>query len=694
MDGFEAPPEEPDEPADKRDLYANLGGAFHRDRRRPRATANISVCFSRTASWPRQGSLREDKNVFSFGYLDALPRRTDAIPRRSQRCPLADARTAHTRPSFAPSSPPSAEISPSAAVSRDASEDDIKKAYRALAQVAHPDKHSSSVLRDAASRSFNTVNEAYEILSDKERRRVYDVYGMAGLNAGLEVGRRHKSLREISEEFERARAKERRAQMEAKLNFHGSYGFSFSAAHLFDERVRHRRALIAARRGLPTASPFLDLHGFDFNSTFDVPTWSEDAVAYVGAQGQMSRGAGAGGLILGLRKTASEHTSWECALVAGSTQSAATFHVQRQLSAHSAGTLAYSYAAAQGGLGLEVGVQRQLFEHSKGHLTWNVGPVGGMTTGVQRAKGKTSWKADVAVGPASTGVAGFIARRLSKKSTFRLGVRLGTTAIDFDVGCARKMNRETSLGLSVSVGIRGVHVKLRFNHSGQRFQFPILIAPRPTAANAAAALAIPFAAVGILKRFVVKPYALRLRVKEQAVLRSKHAAQVAADKAEARAAQELLKAQAAARVAKERERNGLVVECAVFGHFPRRTRPKAGESIVEGFREERDDAEGSQSARDAGTTDTGGDENGDGAKKPPPAPWLDVTVAAQFMVFDSHLDVHAGAHKPSLLGFCDPCPDEKAYLRVRYTYRGVLHEVTVGEDDPLAIPNKAHELPR
>ena len=603
--------------------------------------------------------------------------------------------------SFPP--PPSAEKkqSPSAVVSRDATEDDIKKAYRALAQVAHPDKHSSSVLREAASRSFNTLNEAYEILSDKERRRVYDVYGMAGLNAGLEVGRRHKSLREISEEFERARAKERRAQMEAKLNFRGSYGFSFSAAHLFDERVRHRRALIAARRGLPTGgSPFLDLNGVDFNSVFDVPTWSDDATAYVGAQGQMSRGAGAGGLILGLRKTASEHTSWECALVMGSMQSAATFHVQRQLSARAAGTLAYSYAAAQGGLGLEVGVQRQLSEHSKGHLTWNVGPVGGVSTGAQRAKGKTSWKADVSVGPASSGLAGFVARRLSKRSTFRLGVRLGTTAIDFDVGCVRKMNRETSLGLSVSVGIRGVHLKLRFNHSGQRFQFPILLAPRATVVNASASLAIPFAAVGILKRYVVKPYALKLRVEEQAVLRSKHAAQVAADKAEARAAQELLKAQAAARVAKEREKNGLVVERAVFGHFPRRTRPKAGEPIVEGFREETETAEGTDDARGAGTTGTSGDGDGDGngdgdgETKPAPAPWLDVTVAAQFMVFDSHLDVHAGAHKPSLLGFCDPCPDEKAYLRVRYTYRGVPHEVTVGEDDPLAIPNKAHELPR
>ena len=582
-------------------------------------------------------------------------------------------------------------------MSRDASEDDIKKAYRALAQVAHPDKHSSSVLREAASRSFNTVNEAYEILSDKEKRRVYDVYGMAGVNAGLEVGSRRKTLREISEEFERARAKEARAQMEAKLNFRGSYGFSFSAAHLFDEHVAHRRTLIAARRGLVNQSPFLDLNGVDFNSVFDVPTWSDDTVAYVGAQGQMSRGAGAGGLIVGLRKTASEHTSWECALVAGSMQSAATFHVQRQLSARAAGTLAYSYAAAQGGLGLEVGVQRALSEHSKGHLTWNVGPVGGLTTGAQRAKGKTSWKADFSVGPASTGVAGFIARRLSKKSTFRLGVRLGTTAIDFDVGCTRKMNRETALGMSVSVGIRGVHVKLRFNHSGQRFQFPVMIAPRATPINALATLTIPFAAVGLAKRYVVKPYALKLRSSEQAALRSKHAAQVAADKKEARAAQELLKAQAAARTAKERERNGLVVERAVFGHFPRRARPKADDPIVEGFREE-GEAPLADDARDAGATGTSGDGDGDGdrdgATKPAPAPWLDVTVAAQFMVFDSHLDVHAGAHKPSLLGFCDPCPDEKAYLRVRYTYRGVLHEVTVGEDDPLAIPNKAHELPR
>ena len=125
-------------------------------------------------------------------------------------------------------------------VSRDASADDIKRAYRALAQVAHPDKHFSPASREAASKSFNKLNEAYEILSCADRRRVYDVYGMAGLEAGLEIGHRNKTLAEITDEFERARAKEARKRAEAKLNFRGTYGFSFSAAHLVDADIARR----------------------------------------------------------------------------------------------------------------------------------------------------------------------------------------------------------------------------------------------------------------------------------------------------------------------------------------------------------------------------------------------------------------------------------------------------------------------
>ena len=125
-------------------------------------------------------------------------------------------------------------------MTRGASADDIKRAYRALAQVAHPDKHFSPASREAASKSFNKLNEAYETLSCADRRRVYDVYGMAGLEAGLEIGHRNKTLAEITDEFERARAKEARKRAEAKLNFRGTYGFSFSAAHLVDADIARR----------------------------------------------------------------------------------------------------------------------------------------------------------------------------------------------------------------------------------------------------------------------------------------------------------------------------------------------------------------------------------------------------------------------------------------------------------------------
>jgi len=72
-------------------------------------------------------------------------------------------------------------------VSREASQDDIKRAYRRLAQVFHPDKHTADHQIEAASGAFARLQEAYEVLSDPHKREVYDIYGAEGLAAGLEV---------------------------------------------------------------------------------------------------------------------------------------------------------------------------------------------------------------------------------------------------------------------------------------------------------------------------------------------------------------------------------------------------------------------------------------------------------------------------------------------------------------------------
>jgi len=66
-------------------------------------------------------------------------------------------------------------------VSKGASEKDIKKAYKKLAMKYHPDKNPGDT---AAEANFKEVKEAYEVLTDTEKRRQYDQFGHAAFEGG------------------------------------------------------------------------------------------------------------------------------------------------------------------------------------------------------------------------------------------------------------------------------------------------------------------------------------------------------------------------------------------------------------------------------------------------------------------------------------------------------------------------------
>lgn len=93
-------------------------------------------------------------------------------------------------------------------VERSSTERDVKKAYRRLALKWHPDKNPNN--KEEAERKFKEISEAYDVLSDKKKREVYDRYGKQGVHgndfseddyAGVNPGHFHFQFRSPEEIF-------------------------------------------------------------------------------------------------------------------------------------------------------------------------------------------------------------------------------------------------------------------------------------------------------------------------------------------------------------------------------------------------------------------------------------------------------------------------------------------------------------
>lgn len=85
-------------------------------------------------------------------------------------------------------------------VSKTSTDDEIKKAYRKIALANHPDTHPND--KEAEDR-FKEASEAYEVLSNKDKRSAYDQFGFAGMNgfSGGAAGGYQNVYRDFSDLF-------------------------------------------------------------------------------------------------------------------------------------------------------------------------------------------------------------------------------------------------------------------------------------------------------------------------------------------------------------------------------------------------------------------------------------------------------------------------------------------------------------
>lgn len=106
-------------------------------------------------------------------------------------------------------------------VTRDASADAIRKAYRKLARKHHPDVNPGN---KGAEEKFKAISSAYEVLSDTKKRAEYDEFGDAALQGGFDPGKAR----------EYARWQNRREQRASSFDDNGPVEFDF--AEMFNRR--------------------------------------------------------------------------------------------------------------------------------------------------------------------------------------------------------------------------------------------------------------------------------------------------------------------------------------------------------------------------------------------------------------------------------------------------------------------------
>lgn len=83
-------------------------------------------------------------------------------------------------------------------LTEDASDEDIKKAYRKLASKWHPDKHSSESAKKTAEEEFKLIKEAYETLSDSNKRHSYD-FSRKTSNTGSSSSFHHSHFEDVED---------------------------------------------------------------------------------------------------------------------------------------------------------------------------------------------------------------------------------------------------------------------------------------------------------------------------------------------------------------------------------------------------------------------------------------------------------------------------------------------------------------
>ncbi|PQQ13699.1 chaperone protein dnaJ 13 [Prunus yedoensis var. nudiflora] len=501
--------------------------------------------------------------------------------------------------------PPNRELYALLHISPEASDEEIRKAYRQWAQVYHPDKYQAPHMKDTATENFQRICQAYEILSDENKRKIYDIYGMEGLTSGLELGTKLNKAEELKEELERLRKLKEKRRMAMTSSVQSQIS-------------KHNTLSIGGNLAVNGNSG-----GGAATIVFGHQLSSVSSIEFIGSAG--------------LRSLIGVQTS-------------------RNISSHLTATMGLSMSLRDGSLNLSNTWVRQLSETASGNIQLALGPDSAVSVGWRKKNQKLSAAGELKCGIDSFAASAHYNHRFSSKSHGRIVGKIGSNALEVEVGGGRKLSNFSTVRMLYSIGIQGIFWKFELHRGGQKLIIPILLSRHLDPVFAAGAFIIPTSVYFVLKKFILKPYYLKREKQKALENKEKTSAQVLEARAAADKAQKLLQNVANRKTNKQLEIGGLVITKALYGNL--KALKKRDEPV----------------------------ESND-------SPVIDVKLPLNFLVSDSgQLQLHEGVKKSGIMGFCDPCPGEPKQLYVEYTYGDGRYEVTVDDYDKLVIPQEEHRI--
>ncbi|XP_062396301.1 dnaJ homolog subfamily C member 11a [Sardina pilchardus] len=535
-------------------------------------------------------------------------------------------------------------------VRREATQDELKAAYRRLCMLYHPDKHRDPELKSQAEQLFNLVHQAYEVLSDPQSRAIYDIYGKRGLEVeGWEVIERKRTPAEIREEFERLQREREERRLQQRTNPKGTISVGVDATDLFDHYEEDYDDVPSG--GLP----HIEINKMHISQSIEAPLTSADTAILSGSL-STHNGNGGGNITLAMRKVTSAKGWGEVEFGAGDTHGPLFgFKIFRNLTTRCFLTAQCGMQFSSRGVrpGVTTVLARHLDKNTMGYLQWRWGTQSSMNTSIVRDTKSSHFTFAMQLGIPHTFMMMSYQYKFQNEDQTKVkgSIKSGFFGTVVEYGAETKISRHSVLGATVSVGVpQGVSLKIKLNRASQTYFFPIHLTDQLMPSAIFYATVGPLVFYLAIQRLVIKPYVRSQKEQELEKHRQSSATDIAKKKQEAESAILLMQEGVRRIIEAEESKMGLIILNAWYGKFVT-----------------------------------------DNSRKHERARVIDVTVPLQCLVKDSKL-ILTEASKAGLPGFYDPCVGEEKSLKVLYQFRGVMHQVLSGDSEPLRIPKQSHRI--